>query len=107
MAAPKTAEGIAPGFLPVRLEWLGQHQEAALEPGLPIVDPHHHLWDNTSGVYLMPELLADVRSGHNIISTVFMECRAMYRTGGDPDLAPIGDRRHREGFAGPDRPRHR
>jgi L-fuconolactonase len=77
--------------IPVRPEWLATRKEAALEPELPIIDPHHHLWDNASGVYLMPELLADLGSGHNIISTVFMECRAMYRADGDPDMAPLGE----------------
>lgn len=77
--------------IPVREDWLAQRKEPALEPDLPIIDPHHHLWDNASGVYLMPELLADVGTGHNIISTVFMECRAMYRADGDPDLASIGE----------------
>lgn len=85
--------------IPVREEWLALRTEAILEPGLPIIDPHHHLWDNTSGVYLMPELLADVQSGHNIISTVFMECRAMYRAGGDPDMAPVGETEFVNGVA--------
>jgi predicted TIM-barrel fold metal-dependent hydrolase len=77
--------------IPVRPDWLATCKEAALEPGLPIIDPHHHLWDNASGVYLMPDLLADLGTGHNIISTVFMECRAMYRSDGDPDMAPLGE----------------
>ena len=25
--------------------WLAKHTEAALEPDLPIIDPHHHFWD--------------------------------------------------------------
>ena len=50
----KAAQGIAPGFLPVRPEWLGLHHEAALEPALPIVDPHHHLWDRPGNSYLLP-----------------------------------------------------
>jgi predicted TIM-barrel fold metal-dependent hydrolase len=77
--------------IPVREDWLATRKEAALEPELPIIDPHHHLWDNASGVYLMPDLLADLGSGHNIISTVFMECRAMYRSDGDSDMAPLGE----------------
>ena len=39
------AQRFAPGLLAVRPDWLAQHTEAALEPDLPIVDPHHHLWD--------------------------------------------------------------
>ena len=79
MATP----GIAPGFLPVRPDWLAQHTEAALEPDLPIVDPHHHLWDRPGNSYLLPDLLADTGSGHNIAATVFVECRTMYRQDGD------------------------
>jgi hypothetical protein len=45
---------------PVRPDWLAQHTEPILEPDLPIIDPHHHLWDRPSYRYLMPELLADV-----------------------------------------------
>src|SRR5690348_11554557 len=30
---------------PVRPDWLAKRREAALEPDLPIVDPHHHLID--------------------------------------------------------------
>ncbi len=58
--------------------WLAKRTEAALEPELPIIDPHHHFWDQPHrGRYLLPELLADTSGGHNIVSTVFLECRAM------------------------------
>ena len=47
---------------------------------MAIIDPHHHFWDTPHrGLYLLPELLADIGGGHNIVSTVFLECRAMYR----------------------------
>ena len=66
--------------------------EAALEPGLPIIDPHHHFWDTPErGRYLLPELLDDLSGGHNIVATVFLECRAMYRTAGPPEMAPVGE----------------
>ena len=85
--------------------------EVILEPDLPIIDPHHHLWDrsaaNTGDLppprhgfeamlrkvprYLFDELLADMRSGHNVIGTVYMECGAMYRQGGDPAFRPVGE----------------
>ena len=59
--------------------WLEKRpREAALEPDLPIIDPHHHFWDTPHrGHYLLPELLADIGGGHNVVSTVFLECRAM------------------------------
>jgi L-fuconolactonase len=34
-----------PNYLPVRQDWLDRRREPELEPELPIVDPHHHLWD--------------------------------------------------------------
>src|SRR5262245_2973160 len=56
-AAPTTAPFT--GYLPVREDWLSRRQEPILEPELPIVDPHHHLWDRAGWRYLLPELLAD------------------------------------------------
>jgi L-fuconolactonase len=73
--------------------WLAKRPtEAALEPALPIIDPHHHFWDTPHrGLYLLPELLADIGAGHNIVSTVFLECRAMYRKAGPREMAALGE----------------
>jgi len=73
--------------------WLAKRPtEAALEPALPIIDPHHHFWDTPErGRYLLPELLADIGGGHNIVSTVFLECRAMYRKDGPREMAALGE----------------
>jgi L-fuconolactonase len=73
--------------------WLAKRPtEQALEPALPIIDPHHHFWDTAHrGHYFLPELLADIGGGHNIVSTVFLECQAMYRAGGPPEMAPVGE----------------
>jgi predicted TIM-barrel fold metal-dependent hydrolase len=73
--------------------WLAKRPtEAALEPDLPIIDPHHHFWDTPHrGHYLLPELLADIGGGHNIVSTVFLECRAMYRKDGPREMAALGE----------------
>jgi hypothetical protein len=54
--------------------WLALRQEEIIEPGLEIVDPHHHLWDRPGNRFLLTELLADTSSGHNITHTVFVEC---------------------------------
>jgi predicted TIM-barrel fold metal-dependent hydrolase len=72
--------------------WLARKpREAALEPGLPIIDPHHHFWDTPArGLYLLPELLAEF-GGHNIVSTVFLECQAMYRADGPAEMKPVGE----------------
>ncbi len=73
--------------------WLEKKpREVALEPELPIIDPHHHFWDTAQrGHYLLPELLADIGGGHNIVSTVFLECRAMYRKDGPREMAALGE----------------
>jgi predicted TIM-barrel fold metal-dependent hydrolase len=65
--------------------------EAILEPELPICDPHHHLWDFPGSRYLLPELLADLTSGHNIESTVFVECGSFYRAGGPAPMSFVGE----------------
>lgn len=74
--------------------WIDQVQEEALEPELPICDPHHHLWlDNghTGWPYTLDDLHADTGSGHNVVRTVFLECHAEYRTDGPRHLRPVGE----------------
>lgn len=91
---------VAPGFVTMeREEWLAQVREEVLEPQLPICDPHHHLWDYPQGRYLLDELLADVGSGHNVVSTVFMECGSMYRADGAEALRPVGETEFVNGIA--------
>src|SRR5580700_4551443 len=71
--------------------WLAQQHEEIIEPDLPIVDPHHHLWSHAGNVYLFPELLADLSSGHKIRATVFEECGSMYRANGPEELRSLGE----------------
>ena len=67
-------------------EWLDLVVEEALEPNLPIIDPHHHLWDfkheRVNPRYFLDEMLIDINAGHNIVSTVFIECGAMFKSDG-------------------------
>ncbi len=72
-------------------EWLGKLSEDILEPDLPIVDPHHHLWDHPGNRYYLNELLGDLDSGHNIVSTVFLQCFWAYRTSGPEEMKPVGE----------------
>jgi predicted TIM-barrel fold metal-dependent hydrolase len=89
-----------PSHLPVRPEWLATRREEILEPELPIVDPHHHLVDRANtGRYLLPELLADTGSGHNIIATVYLEWLSMYRSEGPVPLRPVGEVEFANGVA--------
>jgi L-fuconolactonase len=62
-----------------------------LAPELPIVDPHHHLWDRRGETYLLPDLLTDLGSGHDVRATVFVQCRAMYRQSGPEEMRPLGE----------------
>ena len=93
--------------------------EPILEPDLPIVDPHHHLWDRTAAAatpiplpdhpfskiirnnarYLLDELLKDLRSGHNVRATVYLECGAMYRASGPDALKCVGETEFVNGVA--------
>ena len=85
--------------MPPDANWLSQVQEPILEPELPICDPHHHLWDLPDNRYLLDELLADTGSGHNVVSTVFVECSAMYRGDGPEALRPVGETEFVNGVA--------
>ena len=52
----------AANYLHVRNDWLARRKEPILEPGLPIIDPHHHLWDRENWRYLHDDLLADTNA---------------------------------------------
>jgi L-fuconolactonase len=90
--APSSVPGGAPpGSRYGEPAWWAKHKEEILEPGLEIVDPHHHLWDRKGHRYLLDELLADTGSGHNIAQSVFVECGEMYRADGPPEMKPVGE----------------
>jgi L-fuconolactonase len=74
-----TAQPATPAA-PVRQEWLDRLEEEIIEPNLPIVDPHHHLWDRPGWRYLLDELLADLNRGHNIVATVYQTQSHAQRT---------------------------
>ncbi len=93
--------------------------EEILEPDLPIIDPHHHLWDRPtrygnpnatnlhpftqvtakSPRYLFHELLADMQSGHKVVATVFLQCGAMYNADAPAHLKPVGETEFVDGVA--------
>ena len=88
-------------------------REDPIDPDLPICDPHHHLWDHPDDFpedrirvshrhvrhYLLKELLEDTGGFHNILQTVFLECRSMYRKDGPLELRPIGETEFVQGIA--------
>jgi predicted TIM-barrel fold metal-dependent hydrolase len=91
---------IPPGrHAPIRPDWLDKRREEIIQPDLPIVDPHHHMWDRPGNRYLFQDLLADVGSGHNIAATCFEECREMYRADGPQELKSLGETEFVNGIA--------
>ena len=98
MASPTPVS--ATGHFTPRNEWLARHVEDVIEPALPIVDPHHHLVERPeTGRYLLPELLADTGSGHNIVATVYLEWLSMYRARGPAEMKPVGEIEFANGVA--------
>jgi predicted TIM-barrel fold metal-dependent hydrolase len=83
--------------------WLATLTEEVLESELPICDPHHHLWDHRHGAvqarYLLDEILDDVAGGHNVVSTVFIECGAMFKADGPEAYRCIGETEFVNGIA--------
>ena len=71
--------------------WLNLTVEDPIDPDLPICDPHHHLWDRPNNRYLLDDVLQDTGSGHNIVKTVFVECKAEYRNDGSEAFKPVGE----------------
>ncbi len=84
--------------MPSNDDWLALTVEEPLEPELPIIDPHHHLWDRPGNRYLLDELLVDV-AGHEVRQTVFVECTAMYRADGSETFKPVGETEFVQGIA--------
>ena len=85
-------------------KWLNTVEEEIIEPELPICDAHHHLWDRNTHQpiqprYLLDEILEDVNCGHNIVSTVYIECGAMFKADGPEYLRPIGETEFVNGIA--------
>ncbi len=85
-------------------EWFAQVEEEVVEPDLPIVDPHHHLWPAGGGrmAYAIDQLHHDTDDGHRIVQTVFVECNASYRTDGPAELASLGETEFVAGIAAAD-----
>jgi L-fuconolactonase len=83
--------------------WLAKVNEKALEPELPICDPHHHLWDQRhereQERYLLDEILDDIAGGHNVVSTVFIECGAMFKPDGPEAYRCVGETEFVNGIA--------
>ena len=86
-------------YLPVREAWLAARQEEILDPAQRIVDPHHHLWERPGWRYLLHDMLADLRSGHDVRATVLVQARAFHRAEGPEELRPVGETQFAAGVA--------
>ncbi|MBV9840570.1 MAG: amidohydrolase family protein [Sphingomonadaceae bacterium] len=86
-----------------RNRWLAQTAEDIIEPDLPIIDPHHHLWPGTAhyqdGLYQIDEIAADVGSGHNILATVYIDAYANYAEDGQAEFRAVGETSHAHAVA--------
>jgi predicted TIM-barrel fold metal-dependent hydrolase len=78
--------------------WIERTYEEPLEPDLPIIDPHHHLWERPGNRYVLDELLADL-AGQNVRQTVFIECSSMYRAAGPEEFKVVGETEWVQGIA--------
>jgi predicted TIM-barrel fold metal-dependent hydrolase len=85
--------------LPVRPGWLALRQEAPIDPDVPVVDAHHHLWDRHGSRYLAHELLDDTGAGHRVEATVYVQCRSMLRQDGPAAMRPVGEVEFANGVA--------
>src|SRR5919107_2636467 len=78
-------------------QWLEEMREEVLEPQLPIIDAHHHLWTGYGKPvpwqpdYWVEELASDLFAGHDIRATIFVECGYGYRADGPATLKPVGE----------------
>lgn len=86
-------------FLPVRPDWLSTYTEPVIDPDLPIIDPHHHLMNAHDRHYLLADYLEDAASGHRLIASQFVECRAFYRPYGPEEQRSLGETEFANGVA--------
>ncbi|MFC2000999.1 amidohydrolase family protein [Chloroflexota bacterium] len=82
-----------------REAWLDLTKEDPIDPEIPICDAHHHFWHRGNHRYFLEELLQDTGGGHHIVQTVAVECRAMYRKDGPPEMRPVGETEFIQGMA--------
>lgn len=83
-----------------RNDWLALHEEEPLEPQRPIIDAHHHIWDSPRPRYMFEDMLDDVKAArHNVIGTVYIDCRSMYRSDGPVELRSVGEVEFANGVA--------
>jgi predicted TIM-barrel fold metal-dependent hydrolase len=73
--------------------------EPILEPDIPIIDAHHHLFDRPALRYMLGDYLQDVACGHRIVASVYVETQAFARTDGPEAMRPLGEIEFANGVA--------
>ena len=71
--------------------WLDQVEEEIVDPELPIIDSHHHLWRYSDVDYLADRFHKDTSSGHRVEKTVYIQCGSEYREDGPKHLRSLGE----------------
>ena len=90
--------------------WLAREAlEPVLEPELPIIDAHHHLWDHRvpqpwavfrTKFYDAAEFAHDIAaSGHNVVGTVYVQAGTHHLAKGPAELRPCGEVEYCQGVA--------
>lgn len=87
-----------------RKQWRDQVQELALEPELPIIDAHHHIWSRVPPESFEPYdveafLVDKTSSGHNVVASVLVDSHSNYRTEGPPIMRVVGETENAERIA--------
>ncbi len=83
----------------IERDWLGLITEDIVDSEREICDPHHHLWHRNGSKYLLEDFLLDIQTGHNIVSTVYVECESMYSQDAAKEFAPVGETEFVQGVA--------
>lgn len=78
-------------YPPPQPDWLSLHAEEVIEPDLPIIDAHHHIWEEGGHPYLLDDILADIATGHRITATVFVQAHYGYRSDGPEEHRCVGE----------------
>jgi L-fuconolactonase len=98
------APPLSSAFAAVRPDWLSLAHERAHEPDIPIIDCHHHLWSRPECPYEPADLLADMTAGHQVLASVFVECRSHYSTQGERAFRSLGETEYVSAIERPTRP---
>ena len=82
-----------------RAKWRAQYREDIIDPAMPIIDPHHHLWVRPGNRYLIDDFMVDAKAGHNIRASVYVDCGSFYRKSGPVEMQCVGEVEFANGMA--------